>query len=158
MKSTLACAALLVLLVLSVNARIIDRSEIDPFPPGCRSILKIRVQGFGEDFFETEARRQCVESCDVGIETFKRDRCPAFCALEPPRPPPKDRRKSRRICELCPNRPNDEIYKCELAVDSLVERCKRGCRNNVISPSTFYRMVRSTSGGSSVRFPSVIRS
>ncbi len=147
MKTTLIYTALLLLLVLSVNARIIDNCVFEPYPPQCKSALRIRILGKGQDIYESEARRLCETSCADGTRGFKDYRCPKLCGLE---------RKSPSNCNLCSNGVNVEVRRCRDAVDSLVRRCKRGCRENAADKSYGKVTVRSTSGGTYIPFPSKI--
>ena len=155
MKPTLIYTALVLLFVLSANADIIDESVLDRFPPGCRSALRIEIQGFGRDVFETEARILCEESCEDGTERFKDQRCPELCG----------RRNARRlsatflpaeICTLCSNGSDAEIRRCRGAVDSGVRICKRRCRSNGPDRRDGFVRISSTSGGIRLRFPSRI--
>ncbi len=156
MKPTLIYTAALLFLALSASADIIDESELYRFPPRCRSTLMIEIQGFGHDVLATEARRECAASCEDRTDSFKDKRCPALCG----------RRNSKfrvqfarpEVCNLCSSGADIEISRCRGAVDSLVRRCKRGCRRNAVDRRNGFARVSSTSGGMRLRFPSRITS
>ena len=156
MKPTLIYTTLLLVLVLSASAEIIDKSVLDRFPPGCRSSLRIRIRGFGHDVLATEARRECKASCEKGTEFFKDQRCPALCG----RRNSKARAKFARpeVCNLCSRGADYEIWRCRRAVDYLVRRCKWGCRRNFVRRYYGFARVRSSSVGIRLQFHSKITS
>ena len=99
---------------------------------------------------------ECEVSCDEGTEKFKDQRCPALCGrrnfkYQPQFAPPQ-------VCNLCSSGVGIEISRCRSAVDSLVRRCKRGCRANALDRQLGFGFPRvsSTSGGMRLRFLSKI--
>ncbi len=154
MKSTLIYIALLLSFVMSANAEIIYQSILEPFPPQCKSVLMIRIQGFGEDILGTSARTKCEASCDDGVEDFKNQRCPQLCGLASSIF--LSQIQPAEVCNLCSNGTDAEVNRCQSAVDSLVGRCKQGCQNNSINVQGGSQRVSSTSGRLRLPFPSQI--
>ncbi len=156
MKQALINTAVLLLLALSACAVIMDGSELERFPPGCRSTLIVEIQGFGEDLLEAKARKECAAECDGGTDEFKEDRCPELCGR--PTPNSRDYFKPAEVCNLCSNGADIEISRCRYEVDSLVKRCKRGCKHNAVDPHDGVAWVFSSSGEVRLPFKSTITS
>ena len=145
-----------IILSVSVNALLLDTSELERFPPQCRSILRIEILGFGRDALLTEARLTCEESCDDGIEKFKISRCPELCGRRRRRIALAANFERPEVCNLCSNGADTEIKRCRNRADSGLKRCKQGCKNNKADFRSGFYQVTSTSGSIRLVFPSKI--
>ncbi len=138
---------LLFALALVAHALIKDSSILEEYP-GCKSKLVVKVNGFGTDGYESEARILCAEECDKGIEDFKNGRCFDLCG--------RTGIKRDQLCELCYPDSDSDIDRCQRRMNTAVRRCKRGCRNNRARRVNDDWRVDSTSGTLWVHFRSKI--
>ncbi len=112
MKGYLSVFFLLALTTVA-HAFIKDTSILDE-DPGCESKLVVKVNGFGTDFFETEARKKCEDECDKGIKDFKEKRCFELCGQSDDRDDDDD--DNGEICNLCYPDKDEDIDRCQSAM------------------------------------------
>ncbi len=83
---------------------------------------RVKVYGTGGAYFVSEARRQCKERCPLGVNDFKRFKCPQLCGRI--RPLLESR---TQVCVFCAPNVNYYINMCKSLIDAGVRQCVRGC-------------------------------
>ena len=141
-------------LALFANARIQDRSILIPFPPGCRSTLRVMIQGIGRASTRRAARARCKNECGRGVASFRLNKCPRLCGLPAVQAFTKTARA--KVCRLCYPDSSYHVRQCRRLMTSGLRICRRDCDRNRPDKIKGLFVVRGTSGGVFYKVPSKI--